>query len=90
MRLPAVIGINPADRKGEERARSLDGCQDQLLAPMQEGKALGPACGHIGERQGEQVTALSVFATVGYQVRFQKAGTGLIPRLERTNRDLLL
>jgi NAD(P)H-binding len=70
--------------------RSLDGCQDQLLAPMQEGKAFCPACGHIGERQGIQETALSIFTTVGHQVRFQKAGTGLIPRLECTDRDLLL
>ena len=68
MRLPAVIGINPEDRKREERARSLDGCQDQLLAPMQEGKAFCPACGHIGERQGIQETALSVFTTVGAPV----------------------
>jgi hypothetical protein len=57
---------------------------------MQEGKAFCPACGHIGERQGIQETALSVFTTVGHQVRFQKAGTGLIPRLERTDRNLLL
>lgn len=44
---------------------------------------------HFGERQGVQVPALDVCTTMGYQVRFSKAGLGLLPLLERTDRDLL-
>ena len=61
----AVIGINPQDRKWEQRLHSLEGRQDRLLAPMQEGEAFVPSRGHIGERQGVQVPALNVCATVG-------------------------
>ena len=66
---PLSVSI-PRIGKGKSVRARPDGCQDRLLAPMQEGKALGPACGYIGERQRVQVTALSVFATVGYHVRF--------------------
>jgi hypothetical protein len=88
--LPTVVGIDPQDRKGEERPRSLKGSEDRLLAPMQEGQAFRPPSRHIGERQGVQVAALDVGATMGHQVRFQKTGSGLLPLLECTDRNLLL
>ena len=70
--------------------RSLDGGLQRLLAPMQEGKAFGPFSRHIGERQRVQVASLDSGATMGHQIRFQKAGSGLIPLLEGAYRDLLL
>jgi hypothetical protein len=36
------------------------------------------------------VAALDIHATMGHQVRFQKAGSGLLPLLEGADRDLLL
>ena len=57
---------------------------------IQQGKTFRPPGGHIGKRQGVEVTALDVHATVGHQVRFQKPGSGLLPLLEGTDRDLLL
>ena len=88
--LSAVIGINPQNRKREQRACALEGSQHRLLAPMQEGKAFRPAGGYVGERQRVQVTSLDVGATMGHQVRFQKARSGLLPLLEGADRDLLL
>jgi hypothetical protein len=39
---------------------------------------------------GMLVAALDIHATMGHQVRFQKAGSGLLPLLECTDRNLLL
>ena len=61
---------------------------EQLAAQPKE--AFGPARGHISERQRVQVTALNVYTTVGHQIRFHKTGSGLLPLLERTDRNLLL
>src|ERR1700693_2275265 len=66
--LSSVVGINPQNGKGEERACALEGSQDRLLAPMQEGQAFGPSRGYIGERQRVQVTPLDIGATMGHQV----------------------
>ena len=90
MRLHTVIGINPKDRKREQRSRVLNGCQNPLLTPVQEGEAFGPSRGHIGEGQRVQVAPFRLEATMGHEIRSQKAGLGLIPLLERTDRDLLL
>ena len=68
--LSAVIGINPQNGKREELACPLEGSQHRLLAPMQEGEAFRPAGCYVGERQGIQVTALDVCATMGHKVRF--------------------
>ncbi len=57
---------------------------------MQEGEAFGPSRGHIGERQRVDIASLNVGATMSHEIRFQKAGLGLLPLLERANRDLLL
>ena len=56
---------------------------------MQEGQAFRPPGGYVCERQGVEVTTLDVGATMGYQVRLQKAGSGVAPLLERADRDLL-
>ena len=61
-----------------------------LLLSVQEGQALRPPGGNIGERQGVQVAALDIGATMSHQVCFQKAGSGLIPLLEGADRNLLL
>jgi hypothetical protein len=90
MRLAAVIGSNPQHGEREERACTLEGSQHRHLSPMQQGQAFGPSRSYIGERQGIQVPALDVCATMSYQVRLQKAGSGLLPLLEGADRDLLL
>jgi hypothetical protein len=90
MRLSTVIGINPQDRKREERPRSSDGSQHRFLTPVQKGQTFRPPGCYIGERQRIQVAPLDVAATMSYEIRFQKAGLGLIPLLERANRNLLL
>jgi hypothetical protein len=51
IRLPTVIGINPQDRKREERACPLEGSQHRLPAAMHERKAFCPPGGSIGERE---------------------------------------
>jgi hypothetical protein len=56
---------------------------------MQEEQAFCPPCGYVCGRQGVQVTPLDVGTTVGYQVRLQKAGSGIALLLERADRDLL-
>jgi hypothetical protein len=48
-----------------------------------------PGC-YVGERQRVQVASLDGHATMGHEVRFQKAGLGLIPLLEGADRNLLL
>jgi hypothetical protein len=48
---PLSVSI-PRIGKGKSVRARPDGCQDRLLAPMQEGKALGPACGHEGRASG--------------------------------------
>ncbi len=68
----------------------LEGSQHRLLTPVQEGQAFRPPGGYIGERQGVQVAALDIGATMGHQVRFQKARSGLLPLLEGADWDLLL
>ncbi len=57
---------------------------------MQEGQTFSPSRSHISKRQRVQVASLYAGATMGHQVCFQKAGSGLLPLLERTDRDLLL
>ena len=88
--LPTVIGIEPQHWKGKERACPLEGSQDRLLASMQEGEAFGPSGGHIGEGQRVEVAPLDVYATMSRQIRFHKAGLGLIPLLEGADGNLLL
>jgi hypothetical protein len=68
----------------------LERCQHRFLTPVQQGKALRPTSGYIGERQRVQIASLDVGATMGHQVCFQEAGLGLIPLLESAYRDLLL
>lgn len=88
--LPTVIGIDPQDLKGEQRPRSLDGCQHRFLTPIQEGKTFRPPSRHIGERQRVHVASLEAHATMGHEICFKKAGLGLIPLLEGADRNLLL
>ena len=71
-----VIAIDPQDREGEERARALEGSEDRLLAPVQEGETFRPASRHVGERQGVQVAALYVGATMSHQVRWKSSRVG--------------
>jgi hypothetical protein len=85
-----VIGINSQNGKWEERACALEGSQHRLLAPMHERQAFRPAGCYVRERQGIQVSTVDVCATMSHQVRFQKAGSGLMPPLERADQDLLL
>ena len=85
-----IVGINPQNRKGEQRSRSLDGCQHCFLTPVQEGQTFRPSGGYVGQGQRVQVASLDVGATMGHQIRFQKTGSGLIPLLECADRDLLL
>ena len=86
----AVIGIDHQNRKREQCPCSLEGCQHRFLAPKQQGKTFRPPGCYISERQGIQVTALNVGTTMGHQIRFQKTGSGLLPLLEGTDRNLLL
>jgi hypothetical protein len=88
--LAAVIGIDPQNRKREERACASEGRQDRLLAPMQERQAFRPSGGHIGERQRVDIPSLDVGATMSHEISFQKAGSGLLPLPEGADRDLLL
>ena len=57
---------------------------------MQEGETFRPPSRYIGERQGVQVAALDIGATMGHEIRFQEARSGFIPLLKGANRDLLL
>jgi hypothetical protein len=68
MRLSPVISIDPHNGKGKQCPRLLEGCQRRFLAPVQQGQAFGPPGGYIGERQGVQVAALDVGATMGAPV----------------------
>ena len=88
--LSAIIGIDPQDRKGEERASSSDSCQHRFLTPVQQRKTFRPPGCDIGERQRVDVASLAIGATMGHQVRFQKAGLGFLPLLECTDGNLLL
>src|SRR5205085_3597004 len=88
--LYAVIGINPQQGKREELPCALKGSYDRLLAAMQEGQAFRPASCYISEGQRVQVASLDICATVGHQVCFQKAGSGLLPLLEGADGNLLL
>ena len=87
--LATVVGIDPQNRKREERACASEGRQDRLLAPMQERKAFRPSGGHIGERQRVDIPSLDVSAIMSHEICFQKAGSGLLPLLEGADRDLL-
>ena len=60
-----VVGINPQDRKWEQRPRSLEGSQYHFLTPIQKGKTFRSSSGYIGERQGVQVPSLNVCTTMG-------------------------
>jgi hypothetical protein len=90
MRLSAVIGINSQNGKREQPTCTLKGCQHGLLAAMQERQAFRPAGGYICERQGIQIAAIDVCATMSYHIRFQKTWLGLIPCLEGADGNLLL
>jgi len=88
--LSSVVGIDSQNRKREERACALEGHQQRLLAAMHEGQTFRPAGCYVGERQREQVAVLDVGATMSYQVRFQKAGSSLLPLFKGADGDLLL
>ena len=60
------------------------------LTSMQEGEAFRPPSRYIGECQRIQVPSLDIGATMGHQVRLQKAGPGLVPLRECADGDLLL
>jgi len=53
MRLSTGIGINPQDRKGEERACALDGSQNRFLTTAV-GKNLEPSDRMKGEERSKQ------------------------------------
>ena len=86
---PRSVSI-PRIGKREQQAGLLESCQHRFLAPIQQGKTFGPPGCDVGERHGVQVTPLDVCATMGHQVRFQKAGLDLAPLLERADGNLLL
>ena len=88
--LSTVVGIHPQDRKREQCLRSLEGSQHRFLTPVQRGKTFRPSGCYIGERQCIQVATLALAATMSHQIRFQKAGLGRIPFLERADGNLLL
>jgi hypothetical protein len=68
----------------------LESCLHCFPTPVQEGQALRPPGSYVSERQGVQVAARDVCSTMGHQICFQKAGSGLIPLLEGADGDLLL
>ena len=86
---PLSVSIPRIGKGKSVRARWM-AASTGFLTPMQEGQAFRPAGRYIGERQRVQVAALDVVPTMGHQIRFQKAGSGLIPLLECADRDLLL
>ncbi len=88
--LATVVGIDAQDRKGEERACTLDGSQHRFLTTKQERETFRPPSGYIGEHQRVQIAPLDVGATMSNQICFQKAGSGLIPLLEGADGNLLL
>src|SRR5215470_2842045 len=63
---PSVIGINPQDRKRQERPSLLEGCQHRLLTSVEKRKTFRPPGGHIGKRQSIQVAASDSGATMGH------------------------
>ena len=77
---PLSVSI-PRIGKGKSVRARWRAASTGLLTAMQEGKAFRPPSCNIGEGQRVQVTTLDVSATMGHQIRFQKAGLGLIPLL---------
>ena len=88
--LSAVIGIYPQNGKRKQQACLLESCQHRFLTAVQQGKTFRPPGCDVGERQRVQVASLGVCPTMGHQVCFQKAGSGLIPLLEGADGNLLL
>ena len=81
---------SPEWKKGTAYVRAIWAASTASWPAMQEGQAFRPAGGYIGERQGIQIAAIDVCATMGRPVRFQKTWSGLIPLLEGADRNLLL
>ena len=90
MRLTAIIRIDPKNRKGEKRSRSLNGSQHGFLTPVQEGQAFRPASRYVSKSQRVQVASLDDSSAMCNEIRFQKTGSAVIPILECADRNLLL
>jgi hypothetical protein len=74
-KFPTVIGIDAQDGKRKQQACLLKSGQYRFLTPVQYGQTFRPPGGYIGEGQGVQVPSLTISATMGYQISFQKTGS---------------
>ncbi len=87
--LSAVIGIDAQYRERKERTCALDRCQHRLPAAVEKREAFGPARRNVREGQCVQVPSLCLYAAVGDQICFQKAGLRFIPVLKGTDGNLV-
>jgi hypothetical protein len=88
--LATSIGINQEDRKGEQCSRLLNGCQHRFLTPREEGKTFRPSDCHVGEWEACTGSLPRCRCHNGRaRSAGSQAGSGLLPLLEGTNRNLL-
>jgi hypothetical protein len=77
--LAAIIGIQTEQNKGQSTADGFQRGEHIVLALAGHAHALGPAAGHVGGDQREQVLAAIADAAMGHQVDLQEADALLVP-----------
>src|SRR5215510_2100318 len=85
--LAGVVRIDAAQRERHRSPEAVERIDDQCALTNQESDALGPATGHVGERQRMRVAPADVVAAMGDEVDLEKAGLGLLPVAGGTDRN---
>ena len=77
--LTPVIGVEPEQDEGQPTTNEFQCSEDVFLTLAGHAHAFGPAAGHIGGNQREQILAAIVGAAVGDQVNLQESDALLVP-----------
>src|SRR6266568_961745 len=88
-KLCSVVCVDAQQRKGKKLLGSLECSNDRLLTTIEKWETFCPSGSNVSQGQRIEVRSLCLSTTMGHKIGFHEARLGLIPILERADRDLL-
>src|SRR5258707_13195394 len=88
-KLATMTRIQAKHWKWQQITCPLKGHKDSFRAAIEQGEAFRPASSDVRQRQGVQIAAKHVAATMRDQICFQKAGPIIVPLGKGTDGDLV-
>lgn len=85
-----MISVLTEPRKWEQGSCPLKGSQHDFRTPIEQGKAFRPSGGNVSERQGVEIAAKHIAATMCHEIGFQKAWLIIVPLRKGADGDLML